>query len=170
MASMNATAMAEILGIAPPEISTSSGSASPAIVHQGISSASIQPVSYTKLEEVVSPARTDGNWPIAPPRSFPAFASSSSTTLAATFDPSATIPSSFPSFAPSSTSTLASTFPKFASSSSSTIAATFTTTEVVAEVVEVAEKSKKRSRVKGDEQEEAERKRLKKEKKLAKLA
>ena len=78
--------MAEILGIAPPASPSVSGSASPAIVHQGISSASIPPVSFSRIavEPIINGPKEDG-WPIAPPRSFPAFASSSSTGLAATF-------------------------------------------------------------------------------------
>lgn len=84
---MDATAMAEILGIAPPGSPSTSGSSSPAIVHQSISSASIAPVSFSRPpQEVLSTKRDDG-WPTAPPRRFPMFASSSSTGLAATFDP-----------------------------------------------------------------------------------
>ena len=86
MAASDATAMAEILGIAPPASPSVSGSASPAIPHQGISSASIPPVSFTRqvVEPIINGPKEDG-WPTAPPRAFPTFASSSSTGLAATF-------------------------------------------------------------------------------------
>ena len=74
------------IGIAPPASPSVSGSASPAISHQGISSASIPPVSFTRqvVEPIINGPKEDG-WPTAPPRSFPMFASSSSTGLAATF-------------------------------------------------------------------------------------
>lgn len=171
MAASDATAMAEILGIAPPASPSVSGSASPAIAHQGISSASIPPVSFSRqvVEPIINGPKEDG-WPTAPPRAFPTFASSSSTGLAATFAAPVVVDEVVSSAVEGETekqkekrekkerkelkkkgrevaatvvevATKPSTFPMFAASSTAGLAATF---EESPAVVEPAKKEKKK--------------------------
>ncbi|ORY80218.1 hypothetical protein BCR35DRAFT_304395 [Leucosporidium creatinivorum] len=177
LAAGNSLAMAEILGIAPPSPSSSSGASSPA-PHIGIPSTGLAPSAFgsatagsgigaaRSTPPAVSPPSTEG-WPTAPPRAFPTFASASTTGLAATFDPSASTPAPAPApdadvdaepVAAPKPSGMAAYASMFSRASTLSIPSTFESTPASA-----AEEEKE------EEQEgETEKQRLKREKKEAK--